>query len=139
MNINTALHSKLPPQNGSRPLPETVEAPIQKTTMLGSSPNSAITDASAVNIHITSLKILAVSLLRQIEELERENAAGSAQTLDLQAEVRRFEAELIRNALKRTKGRQRRAARLLRMKVTTLNTKIKKYHLSDDQENPASQ
>jgi DNA-binding NtrC family response regulator len=49
--------------------------------------------------------------------------------LDLQAEVHRFEAELIRSALVSTQGRQRRAARLLGMKVTTLNTKIKRYKI----------
>ena len=47
--------------------------------------------------------------------------------IDLQAEVRRFETELIRSALIHTGGRQRQAARLLGTKVTTLNTKIKRY------------
>jgi transcriptional regulator with GAF, ATPase, and Fis domain len=47
----------------------------------------------------------------------------------LQAEVRRFEAELIRSALIETGGRQRQAARLLGTKVTTLNTKIKRYKI----------
>jgi len=50
--------------------------------------------------------------------------------LDLQAEVHRFEAELIRSALARTQGRQRRAARLLGMKVTTLNAKIRRYKIA---------
>ena len=37
--------------------------------------------------------------------------------------------ELIRSALIHTGGRQRPAARLLRTKVTTLNTKIKRYKI----------
>lgn len=48
-------------------------------------------------------------------------------------EVHRYEAGLIRCALIRTGGRQRRAARLLKMKVTTLNAKIKRYHLDADE------
>ncbi len=36
-------------------------------------------------------------------------------------------SELIRNALQRTRGNQRRAAKLLGVKVTTLNCKIKRF------------
>jgi DNA-binding NtrC family response regulator len=48
----------------------------------------------------------------------------------LQEEVQRFESELIRNALQRTRGNQRRAAKLLGVKVTTLNCKIKRLGIS---------
>jgi transcriptional regulator with GAF, ATPase, and Fis domain len=41
--------------------------------------------------------------------------------------VRRFERNLICNALVRAGGRQRRAAKLLGLKVTTLNAKIKRH------------
>jgi DNA-binding NtrC family response regulator len=40
--------------------------------------------------------------------------------------VQRYESELIRQALQRTGGNQRRAAKLLGVKVTTLNCKIKR-------------
>jgi DNA-binding NtrC family response regulator len=43
--------------------------------------------------------------------------------------VRRFETDLIRWALMRTGGHQRRAARMLNLKVTTLNAKIKRYRI----------
>ena len=76
---------------------------------------------------ISYLKILALSLLREIACAENISEGQSNDTIDLQAEVRRFETELIRSALIHTGGRQRQAARLLRTKVTTLNTKIKKY------------
>jgi DNA-binding NtrC family response regulator len=75
---------------------------------------------------ISSLKVLAATLLNEIESLEKAEADDSS-GLNLQAEVRRFEAELIRNALIKTGGRQRRAASLLGMKVPTLNRKIKQY------------
>ena len=43
--------------------------------------------------------------------------------------VRRFEISLIKQALLRTGGHQRRAARLLGIKPTTLNNKIKFYNI----------
>jgi DNA-binding NtrC family response regulator len=45
-------------------------------------------------------------------------------------EVRRFEMDLIRRALEQTGGHQSRAARLLGMNATTLNSKIKTYNIS---------
>ena len=42
-------------------------------------------------------------------------------------EVRQFEVSLIRTALGRTSGSQTRAAKLLGLKPTTLNAKIKRY------------
>ncbi len=85
---------------------------------------------TVVDARISSLKILALSLLKRIESLEQQSSTETLTDLDLQAEVRCFEAELIRNALIRTGGRQRRAAHLLGMKVTTLNSKIKRYQIT---------
>jgi DNA-binding NtrC family response regulator len=45
-------------------------------------------------------------------------------------EVRRFEIDLIRRALVQTGGHQSRAARLLGMNATTLNSKIKTYNIN---------
>ena len=49
--------------------------------------------------------------------------------IDFYDEVRRFEIELIRRALEQTGGHQSRAARLLGMNATTLNSKIKTYNI----------
>ena len=51
----------------------------------------------------------------------------------MQEEVRRFEINLIERALRRTGGNQVRAARMLGMKVTTLNSKIIRYGINPDQ------
>lgn len=75
------------------------------------------------------LKVLALSLLREIAAAENMHEDERINAIDLQAEVRRFETELIRSALIHTGGRQRQAARLLGTKVTTLNTKIKRYKI----------
>ena len=45
-------------------------------------------------------------------------------------QVRRFEIDLIRRALEQTGGHQSRAARLLGMNATTLNSKIKTYRIN---------
>ena len=84
--------------------------------------------ARAMDYRLSSLRVLAVTLLNEIEALENSPGDDLCE-LNLQIEVRRFEAELIRNALVRTGGRQRRAAKLLGMKVTTLNTKIRRYKI----------
>jgi DNA-binding NtrC family response regulator len=73
------------------------------------------------------LKVLVLTLLSEIEALENQIDIAEISPLNLQQEVHRFEAELIRAALLKTGGRQRRAARLLGTKATTLNTKIKRY------------
>ena len=78
---------------------------------------------------INSLKVLALTLLREVESLEEQGATSTPGPLNLQTEVHRFEAEMIRSALIRTGGRQRRAARLLGMKTTTLNSKIRRYQI----------
>jgi transcriptional regulator with GAF, ATPase, and Fis domain len=78
---------------------------------------------------INGLKILALSLLREIAGVEKRSEGQGHDTINLHAEVRRFERELIRSALIQTGGRQRPAARLLGTKITTLNTKIKRYNL----------
>ena len=89
--------------------------------------NDHLNRAQPFNTRISYLKILALSLLREIASAEDNGEHQDNDTIDLQAEVQRFERELIRSALIQTGGRQRQAARLLKTKVTTLNTKIKKY------------
>lgn len=44
-------------------------------------------------------------------------------------EVKKFEVDLIQRALQQTGGHQSRAARLLGLNATTLNSKIKSYHI----------
>ena len=86
--------------------------------------------ASIEDVRVASLKVLALTLLHQIESLETQLASGTTPELNLHTEVHHFEAALIRNALVKTGGRQRRAARLLGVKVTTLNTKIKRHKIN---------
>jgi DNA-binding NtrC family response regulator len=80
---------------------------------------------------------LAASLLRETESLARDKAfteesnrlqsLNVADGIDFYEEVQRFETGLIRLALDQTHGHQAQAARLLHIKPTTLNSKIKLY------------
>ena len=77
---------------------------------------------------LEGLREMAQTLLKQIDQLEGTIAArGAAPRADLHTEVQRFESEVIRDALRKTGGHQRRAARLLGVKVSTLNAKIRRY------------
>jgi transcriptional regulator with AAA-type ATPase domain len=77
------------------------------------------------------------TLLQEIETLARDQAfteeTGRVQTqlvsegIDLFQELKQFEITLIELALKQTRGHQARAARLLNINPTTLNSKIKVY------------
>lgn len=89
----------------------------------------ARTERLAESIRIKLLKVLTLTLLRELEGVGVE-PTRVADEFNLQSEVEHFEAELIRSALIMTGGRQRRAAKLLGMKVTTLHSKIRRYGLN---------
>lgn len=78
---------------------------------------------------IKSLREITLSLLSELESLGSLTAPPPETRLNLDDEVRRFEIALIRAALIKTKGNQAKAARLLGVKHTTLNAKIKRYQL----------
>ena len=82
----------------------------------------------AFDSRLSSLREVALELLSAVEHLKKTTATNDHK-LNLDDEVRKFEADLIRAALVRTGGNQARAARLLGVKHTTLNAKIKRYHL----------
>jgi transcriptional regulator with GAF, ATPase, and Fis domain len=78
------------------------------------------------------LKNLALSLLMEVQALSEVPTLDIKNGIDFYEEVSRFEVDLIQRALAHTGGNQVRAARLLNMKVTTLNSKIKHYNISVD-------
>ena len=79
---------------------------------------------------IASVKQLAIRLLREVQSLREVEVRSLGAGVDFYAEVSRFEIDLIKCALLQTAGHQRQAARLLNLKVTTLNSKIKHYNIS---------
>lgn len=86
----------------------------------------------SLNGQVEVLKDLALALLREVETLRRADPPDVKRGINFYDEIRRFEVDLIRRALARTGGHQTRAARLLGIKLTTLNHKIKRYHIDLD-------
>ncbi len=90
-----------------------------------------------VRSRVQRLLDIAGTLLRETESLARDRAftehanrlqgLNVAEGIDFYSEVERFESGLIRLALDQTGGHQARAAQLLHIKPTTLNSKIKLY------------
>jgi transcriptional regulator with GAF, ATPase, and Fis domain len=98
-------------------------------------PQDSVTSHQAANLlrdealesRLSSLRDVAIELLNAVDSLRTTTTANGNHKLKLHDEVRKFECDLIRAALVRTAGNQSRAARLLGVKHTTLNAKIKRY------------
>jgi len=84
--------------------------------------------------HVGALKTAVLKSIARALESKAENPTGVLDFdetcgLSFYEEVAKFEIELIKQALLCTKGNQRAAARLLGLKTSTLNTKVKTYNL----------
>lgn len=96
-------------------------------------------NASELEHSVQQLTLLARALAGEIESLQAELTTDrnhdkqidfNNESIDFYNEVERYEIELIKSALSHCNGNQTRAARLLRMKSTTLNAKMKHYGLN---------
>lgn len=83
------------------------------------------------------LVMLAQALAREIETLKAELSNDQNnyrinfdEGIDFYDEIERYEIELIRSALSQCGGNQTQAAKLLHLKSTTLNAKMKHYGLN---------
>jgi DNA-binding NtrC family response regulator len=90
-------------------------------------------DDPTLSHRISALRELTLTLLREVEALGGTSPQDLKRGINLQEEMRRFEIDLIRYALRQTGGHQVRAARLLGLKVTTLNSKIIRYKIDPDE------
>jgi DNA-binding NtrC family response regulator len=106
--------------------------PVRPLLLRASANAAGDADASgtaslALECRLRALRMLVVTLLRQLESME----SHSAEANDLQVDslVDEFEAQLIQSALVLTSGHQRRAARILGLKANTLNNKMRRHDL----------
>jgi transcriptional regulator with GAF, ATPase, and Fis domain len=83
-----------------------------------------------VDARLNTLRETVLQLLDEVESLAISRPVDIKHGARFSDEVRQFEVSLIRTALGRTSGSQTRAARLLGLKPTTLNAKIKRYGIS---------
>ncbi len=87
---------------------------------------------------VQQLVSIAKALASEVERLQTELSTTRNQKqidfdnegIDFYREVERYEIEMIKNALELCNGNQARAAKLLTMKPTTLNAKMKHYGLN---------
>ena len=82
---------------------------------------------SSVDVRLNTLRETVLQLLDEVESLAISRPVDIKRGARFSDEVRQFEVSLIRTALGRTSGSQARAAKLLGLKPTTLNAKIKRY------------
>jgi transcriptional regulator with PAS, ATPase and Fis domain len=82
-----------------------------------------------MDMRLDTLREVTLALLREVESLRVSPPANIKRSGRLRDDVQRFEIDLIRSALDRTDGSQTRAAKLLGVKTTTLNSKIKRYKI----------
>lgn len=82
-----------------------------------------------VDVRLNTLRETVLQLLEEVESLAISRPIDIKRGARYSDEVRQFEVNLIRTALGRTSGSQIRAAKLLGLKPTTLNAKIKRYNI----------
>ena len=91
---------------------------------------------------LEALRSLAVLLLREVESMKKTPSDANGTLVEngsnLLERTQQYEVDLIRAALIKSGGSQRKAAKLLGTKETTLNVKIKRYgiELANQHTNP---
>ena len=93
-------------------------------------PTDENNESSTSRNNLNTLRELALRLLCEVQCINDVSPLTIESGFDFYQEVSRFEIELITRALLQTGGHQVRAAKLLNLKVTTLNSKIKHYNIS---------
>src|ERR1700704_613264 len=92
-------------------------------------PEVSLRNEVVLDNRLSALREVALTLLREVESLRITEPVTLSRKVRLSDEVQRFEVDLICSALSRTAGNQTRAARLLGVNLTTLNSKIKRYKI----------
>jgi DNA-binding protein Fis len=117
---------------GERLLPQSLGGNMTSESVLGLQENrngslEQTPKDSSVDARLNTLRETVLQLLDEVESLAISRPVDIKRGACFSDEVRQFEVSLIRTALGRTSGSQTRAAKLLGLKPTTLNAKIKRY------------
>jgi transcriptional regulator with PAS, ATPase and Fis domain len=104
---------------------------LLRTTQTEIPPHTQISrDPNLLNTKLANISSLVSSLNAAVEDLETLDLTRMDEQFDFYNEVERYEIKLIKSALRITGGSQIKAAKLLKLKTTTLNAKIKNFKLS---------
>jgi DNA-binding NtrC family response regulator len=94
--------------------------------------------SDVINYRLSLLKRFTDSISRDVVELSNhlldltQNRSGNESYRGLKEQLRDYEEQLIKDALQKSGGNQVKAAEMLRIKPTTLNSKIKRNGISLD-------
>ena len=130
MNISTDINRGFVTERPIRPTGEKTETPGRTDYSLI---ETDITDLAQAASRIEAIRSLILIFLREIDLLKKvvgPRARKRGDSIKLGRELDAFEATLIRDALFKTRGNQRDAAKLLSIKPTTLNAKMKRLGIS---------
>ena len=94
------------------------------------SPGSDVLTETTWNRQTRALTTLSHLLLQDLQRIETVFCLDLNNSIDLSAEIRRFEKILIKTALIHTGGSQRRSAALLGISPANLNNKMKTYGIT---------
>ena len=106
---------------------------IQESDTIQSRPSAGLGQLTrrSFDRRVEMLREVTLWLMNQLELLSNSNQTDNSESCsNLREEVRRFEVELITSALFRAHGNQKKAAKLLGVNNTTLNSKMKRYRIS---------
>ena len=91
--------------------------------------DSGASRPSELGAAIKTVAELAAALLTEVEGLRQASNVEFESGLNIRDALLRYEIDLIRSALRLSGNHQTRAARMLGVKLTTLNSKIKRYNI----------
>lgn len=114
---------------GDKPRPKINPRPRAEYALV----ESDITDLAQAASRLEAIRSLVLIFLREVDLLKKvlgPRARQKGDPIKLDSEMDAFEAALIRDALIKAKGNQRDAAKLLGIKPTTLNAKIKRLGIT---------
>src|SRR5215211_2034528 len=97
---------------------------------MSATPRSEVLTEITWNSQTRALTTLSQLLLQDLQKIETIFCLDLNNTIDLSAEIRRYEKNLIKTALLHTGGSQRRSAALLRISPANLNYKMKTYGIT---------
>jgi hypothetical protein len=110
------------PSNRSKPARESVDP---STSLAEEMVLDTLAEEVVLDTRLDHLMFLAAKILHELNSLHQQRQTHMTHRITFKDEVRRFESELIRNALAITSGAQRRAAAILGMNASTLDMTTK--------------
>jgi len=119
------------PSKRSKPARESVDP---STSLAEEMVLDTLAEEVVLDTRLDHFIFLAARILHELNSLHQQRQTHMTHRITFKDEVRRFESELIRNALAITSGAQRRAASILGMNASTFDMTIKRLKINVQQD-----